>query len=385
MREHGCVPTVTCPNTDGNDDVDFGMSANGFITLTDATDGFNDPSFTYSVTADPQYGLLSAGASGSYNLSSSSTRMAGAFAFVQDDLTVTLPGLEGQAGTLDISVTLDGTFIRTGAGAAAWVAVDAGSDPNPFSGNNQSFSFDYVTVPISPTVVTVDFVWGQPFYLTMILGAAVGTPLTCLACRGGDSNVGPATGTGSATADFLNTLTLSGLLPRDANGNPVLNAQGPVRLGYPILRERCLYRSLLLCCCSEPVWHSRSGDFGGADRPRALPGSIRRVQGRRRPADPRRIRIATAPRRPGVRAVVTPQGTSRRRPVNWPCRSRPPRRNTFRPGAAGRRQQRTARVADPGHSAHLMRGFSQTPRTHSFPQAGAYPDLPVFRLSKRRG
>jgi hypothetical protein len=38
-----------------------------------------------------------------------------------------------------------------------------------------------------------------------------------------------------------------------------------------------------------------------------------------------------------------------------------------------------------GHSAHLMRGFSQMPRTHSFAQAGAYPDLPVFRLSNRRG
>jgi hypothetical protein len=222
----GCTPAVTCPNTDGNDDVDFGVSANGFINVTDATDGFNDPNFVYSATADPQFGRLRAGASGSYNLSSSSTRMAGAFAVAQDELTIGAPGLDGQAGTLDVSVTLDGTLNRIGgAGAAAWVAVDSGSDPNPFSGNNQSFSFDYVTVPVSPTVVTVDLVWGQPFYLTMILGAAVGTPLTCLACRGGDSNVGPATGAGSATADFLNTLTLSGLLPRDANGNPVLTAQ----------------------------------------------------------------------------------------------------------------------------------------------------------------
>src|SRR5579864_7790182 len=32
-----------------------------------------------------------------------------------------------------------------------------------------------------------------------------------------------------------------------------------------------------------------------------------------------------------------------------------------------------------------MRGFSQIPRTHSFAQAGAYPALPLFRLSKRRG
>jgi hypothetical protein len=31
-----------------------------------------------------------------------------------------------------------------------------------------------------------------------------------------------------------------------------------------------------------------------------------------------------------------------------------------------------------------MRGFSHTPRTHSLAQAGAYPDLPVLRLSNLR-
>src|SRR2546430_15923519 len=38
-----------------------------------------------------------------------------------------------------------------------------------------------------------------------------------------------------------------------------------------------------------------------------------------------------------------------------------------------------------GQSAHLIRGFSQRPRTHSLAQASAYPALPVLRLSKRRG
>jgi hypothetical protein len=33
----------------------------------------------------------------------------------------------------------------------------------------------------------------------------------------------------------------------------------------------------------------------------------------------------------------------------------------------------------------LILGFSQTPRTHSFAQAGEYPAFPVFRLSKRSG
>ena len=34
---------------------------------------------------------------------------------------------------------------------------------------------------------------------------------------------------------------------------------------------------------------------------------------------------------------------------------------------------------------HLIRGFSHRPLTHSFAQAGWYPDLPVRRLSNRRG
>jgi hypothetical protein len=38
-----------------------------------------------------------------------------------------------------------------------------------------------------------------------------------------------------------------------------------------------------------------------------------------------------------------------------------------------------------GQSAHLILGFSQAPRTHSFAQAGWYPERPVFRLSKRTG
>ena len=36
-------------------------------------------------------------------------------------------------------------------------------------------------------------------------------------------------------------------------------------------------------------------------------------------------------------------------------------------------------------SAHLIRGFSQTPARHSFAQAGAYPDFPVVLLSQRVG
>lgn len=43
----------------------------------------------------------------------------------------------------------------------------------------------------------------------------------------------------------------------------------------------------------------------------------------------------------------------------------------------GHRQEPTVRAL-----GRLMRGFSQTPRTHSLAHAGADPELLVFRLSK---
>ena len=61
-----------------------------------------------------------------------------------------------------------------------------------------------------------------------------------------------------------------------------------------------------------------------------------------------------------------------------PASSQPERCHRITSSVTGRKRRF-------GHSAHLMRGFSQMPRTHSLAQAGAYPDLPVFRLSNRRG
>ena len=80
-------------------------------------------------------------------------------------------------------------------------------------------------VPTGPVAFQFNFVFGQPFYLSMFLGVAAGTPMTCFVCNGGDTDALPGLGTGSATADLFNTMILSGLLPRDADGNPVLDAQ----------------------------------------------------------------------------------------------------------------------------------------------------------------
>jgi hypothetical protein len=75
-------------------------------------------------------------------------------------------------------------------------------------------------------VLSVPFVWGDQFYLGLILGVGAGTPVTSLIdCFGGDACLTPVTGTGSGTADFFHTMTLTGLVPKDAAGNVVLDTQ----------------------------------------------------------------------------------------------------------------------------------------------------------------
>lgn len=233
----GCVPgkgaqPVTgtpCPNIDGDEDSSLELTGNGgLLSLTDATDGIADPDFQYSAAAAASFGSLHARASGSYDLSSEGYRGASAFAFATDLLTLSAPGLNGQAGTLDVSFLLDGTLQTSGGGGAAvFTAVTwGGNSADPFDVPPGDLAvFDGGTVPSVPVVVPVNFVWGQPFSLSMILGVTAGTPVSCLACNNGDTNIAPATGSGSGSADFFNTMTLSGLLPIDANGNPVLNAQ----------------------------------------------------------------------------------------------------------------------------------------------------------------
>jgi len=123
-----------------------------------------------------------------------------------------------------------------GGGGAMFAGVIWGQDPNPLesdNGNNQFQLFQYATsgphagpVPSDPLTFSVSFDWDNPFYLTMFLAVGAGTPLSSLLdCNGGDACLTPTTGTGSGTADFYHTMLLSGLVARDANGDPVLNAQ----------------------------------------------------------------------------------------------------------------------------------------------------------------
>ena len=80
-----------------------------------------------------------------------------------------------------------------------------------------------------------------------------------------------------------------------------------------------------------------------------------------------------------------------------PHRNRGPRTNTCRRATEDRRRGVLAAevIRDDsiptgtnawfGHSPHLTLGFPQTPRTHSFAQAGEYPLRPCFAFSRRLG
>jgi hypothetical protein len=231
----GCVPATCQPDNSGDHDVDFTIAGPnngaGYVSVSNLTDTYGDTAFTYFAQANASFGKLQAGASGTYDLSSASTRDAVAYAFVTDQLTLT--GGTG-SGTLDISFLLDGVLQGTGGGGGAMFAlVTWGQNPDGFGDGNQFQVSQYATsgphavpVPSDPVVFSASFDWDKPFYLTMALAVGAGTPLSSLLdCHGGDACLTPTTGTGSGTADFYHTMLLSGLVPRDANGDPVLNAQ----------------------------------------------------------------------------------------------------------------------------------------------------------------
>jgi hypothetical protein len=230
----GCVPQgpppTGCPNFNGDREANYWVSGPvngaGLVTISHLTDAFNDPSFTYLAQADASFGSLHAMASGSYNLSTPSYRGAEAVAISTDLLTISGGGQSGQ-GQLNIIFQLDGQLQHTGnGGAAVFAVVAAGPNPDPFDGSglSQIKGYDGSNPPTGPVTFPLDFVWGQPFYLTMALGTGIGTQQTCMSCDQGDADFHLVSGAGTGTADFFNTLSLIGLVP-SANGSPVLNAQ----------------------------------------------------------------------------------------------------------------------------------------------------------------
>ena len=86
-------------------------------------------------------------------------------------------GVSGRHSTLEVSFLLDGDLEKSGTGGAGAFAglTWGGNSPEPFASvDGKLFEyFDNADLPSGPVVVSVDFVWKQPFYLSMLLAAGV--------------------------------------------------------------------------------------------------------------------------------------------------------------------------------------------------------------------
>jgi hypothetical protein len=224
----GCTQNVTCP---GDDPLSFAIP--GPIPGTGGSQGYGlvsfstvfGPRFTGAAAADAGAGFMKVRASGTFNLTTAPAgtnhRFAVASAQVIDELIITAPGQSGQ-GLLNVSAFLDGVISTSGTGGALiLVGVGHGGDV-PF---DQEMEFQAFSTSISGTISfgPIPFTYGQPFFLSTFMAAGAGTIAPCPSCGG--LAIVPQNGIGSGNSDFFNTFVLSGLVPTDLNGNPVLNPQ----------------------------------------------------------------------------------------------------------------------------------------------------------------
>jgi hypothetical protein len=171
---------------------------------------------TATASAISTYGALGAGASIEYNISSTPTRAeSDSNAVVEDVITVNFAPFTGSEGFMNVGYTLDGTISETGtAGAFSNVSIMSTQLNGTQLPGDLTYEATY-TDSTSGSFLTpgFTFVYGRPFELSLDLDAVTGTVSPNEIFRG--------LGTGTASADFFNTLVLSGLIVTDSNGNPV--------------------------------------------------------------------------------------------------------------------------------------------------------------------
>jgi hypothetical protein len=169
---------------------------------------------TLNASGEGGYGALHASASVFFNITGSPKwaldAAQGAFG---DVVTIYASGLNGSPGLLNISYTLDGSIVMTGA-ANAYAVVRARGGTTALSTQRYTSS----TTGTFSLPAPIGFTYGQPFELDFFLDANAGT------LNSNDTRFA-ATGSGSGSADFTKTLVLSSLIPTDLDGNQVVGAQ----------------------------------------------------------------------------------------------------------------------------------------------------------------
>lgn len=175
---------------------------------------------TFTAQAQSDYGSLHASASADYSRSPTATdsRFVYASSIYRELMTVNSATLDGQAGTLTLTFHLDGTISEGGGGSGlAYVGLQAGSVTNPEAYGEQFFPFEssfdgFISL-------SVPIVYGQEFLFSAVLGTFAGSIQFCAPAIQGTPScpvgvVGyAATGVGSGSASYFNTLQLVGLNP----------------------------------------------------------------------------------------------------------------------------------------------------------------------------
>ena len=202
---------------------------NGIASVSDTVG-----TYTGNAMATATYGSLGVESFTSFAISGSpKSGYTTAIAWDRDNITISSPSFDGSMGILYVDYTLDGTIATSGAGTSVvQVAIDVTNSVTSVEQmTNTAYTSSASGTFRAPTAFT--FTFGRPFELQFCLGAATGTgiipdlsssghvePAQC--SPGGGSGL---TGTGSGTASFFNTLTLSGMTVTDSAGNPVSGVQ----------------------------------------------------------------------------------------------------------------------------------------------------------------
>ena len=217
VNDGSCTPYVDCVVDPINapNDADPGDIATGGTGFVELSGTFNGA--LLSGAADAAAGLLRTRASASYDLADPGYRVAAASAIVADWLTITSPDFaNGTAGLLSVSVTLDGTIVKSGTADAGTIAAVLWGGNGPFDG--QEFQ-GFTTSTSSNEVISVDvpFTFGDAFLLTLFMFSTAGTIGVCDSIEACPDTEGTtpflASGLGASSADFFNTLMLTGLVP----------------------------------------------------------------------------------------------------------------------------------------------------------------------------
>ena len=212
-RNVGCGTPIECPFDGILNNRQPSTTTSSLLSINTTLNSPNGTAVTWSAQAQSSYGSLHAAASATFNIvGAADSRFILAASTFGEFLTINSPTQNGQLGTLTLTFDMDGTVSNTGVGNAfAFVGIQAGTGPDNPESLGESFT-PFLSTFDGTIVLTVPIVYGQEFFLKVALGAVAGTAQLCMACPQGIT-YGDTTGAGTGSAQFFNTLQLTGLTP----------------------------------------------------------------------------------------------------------------------------------------------------------------------------